>query len=268
MNRNEFMTKLELLLAGISREEREEALQYYTDYFEDAGAENETEVIRELGSPEKVAATIKADLKYDSDAEAGEFTENGYRDARFEEKSTPARRESTQKAQEDAAEGKGYTYAGSDYQRGYTGNEDSYGGGADSAERAGTPKSNTGLKILLIALIVLVGAPIVIPVGIGILITIGCLLFAAFAFFAGLVIGALAVMILGLVLVVAGIMLLTTAVPAAILTMGSGFLTFVAGLIGTVATAKLCMVMYPAMCRILVNICRKPFHKRKAVAGE
>ena len=63
MNRIEFMDQLKDLLREISAEEREEALQYYEDYFADAGEEHEAEVIRELGSPQKVAATIKADLK-------------------------------------------------------------------------------------------------------------------------------------------------------------------------------------------------------------
>lgn len=58
MNRSEFMKKLEELLANIPKEEREEALQYYNDYFEDAGPEHEGDVIRELESPEKVAETL------------------------------------------------------------------------------------------------------------------------------------------------------------------------------------------------------------------
>ena len=61
MSRTEYMRELEALLHGISKEEREEALQYYNDYFDDAGSENEQNVIEELESPEKVAMKIKAD---------------------------------------------------------------------------------------------------------------------------------------------------------------------------------------------------------------
>lgn len=64
MNREEFMAKLKALLGDIPAEEREEALQYYEDYFDDAGADNEAEVIRELESPQRVAAMIKNDLKH------------------------------------------------------------------------------------------------------------------------------------------------------------------------------------------------------------
>ena len=70
MNRKEFMERLAKLLWNISESEREEALQYYNDYFDDAGIENESRVLEELGSPEQVAQKIKAGL---SDA-ASEFS--------------------------------------------------------------------------------------------------------------------------------------------------------------------------------------------------
>ena len=62
MNRQEFMRRLEQLLDGIPEEEKRDAIAYYTSYFEDAGEENEEKIIRELESPEKVAATIRADF--------------------------------------------------------------------------------------------------------------------------------------------------------------------------------------------------------------
>lgn len=62
MNRVEFMRQLESLLRSIAPMEREEALQYYNDYFDDAGKENEQEVIEALGNPARVAENIKRDL--------------------------------------------------------------------------------------------------------------------------------------------------------------------------------------------------------------
>lgn len=60
MTRTEFMKQLQVLLSDISENEREEALQYYHDYFDDAGPEEEARILRELGSPEQVARKIKA----------------------------------------------------------------------------------------------------------------------------------------------------------------------------------------------------------------
>lgn len=71
MNRIEFMTELAALLQDVPVEERREAMQYYNDYFDDAGEENEEQVISELGNPAKVAATIKADLG----SQAGDYAE-------------------------------------------------------------------------------------------------------------------------------------------------------------------------------------------------
>lgn len=81
MNRVEFMQQLEHLLWDIPESDRLDAIAYYNDYFDEAGLENETQVIRELGSPERVASIIKADLNTTGN-ERAEYTEQGYSDGR------------------------------------------------------------------------------------------------------------------------------------------------------------------------------------------
>ena len=73
MNRKQFLYELEQLLKDIPDNERAEAIQYYNDYFDDAGAENEARVIEELESPEQVAETIREGMS----ESGGEYTENG-----------------------------------------------------------------------------------------------------------------------------------------------------------------------------------------------
>lgn len=77
MSKQEFMDELKIRLVNIPEEERKEALAYYEDYFEDAGEDNEQEVIDSLGSPQKVADQIKAGYR-GQNIEDGEFTETGY----------------------------------------------------------------------------------------------------------------------------------------------------------------------------------------------
>ena len=79
MNRIEFMEELSGLLQDIPEEDRMDALNYYNDYFDDAGAENEKNVIDELESPEKVAAKIKADREDPEDGKAGMPMDRGNR---------------------------------------------------------------------------------------------------------------------------------------------------------------------------------------------
>lgn len=62
MNRKEFLKQLEELLSDIPEAERRDAMNYYQNYFDDAGVEQEQTILEELGSPEKVAESIKRDL--------------------------------------------------------------------------------------------------------------------------------------------------------------------------------------------------------------
>lgn len=77
MDKRIFLDRLQMQLSDLTMEERREALEYYEEYFADAGEENEEEVIASLGTPEQVAEQIKAGLHKE---EEGMFTENGYRE--------------------------------------------------------------------------------------------------------------------------------------------------------------------------------------------
>ena len=81
MNRVEFMQQLERLLWDLPESDRMDAIAYYNDYFDEAGVENEQSVLMELGSPERVASIIKADLNTSGNEQA-EYTEQGYFDGR------------------------------------------------------------------------------------------------------------------------------------------------------------------------------------------
>lgn len=279
MSRREFMEELKKLLSGISDEERDEALKYYEDYFEEAGSGNEEQVIQELGSPQKVAAMIKADLEEGSE-KSGEFTEWGYTDERFEEKETPATKEQADSETEDKtgareeSHSRGYSYGGSENSRGYSydGNETGKGythkgNGTDvsgSGEKA--PWTSRTLKIVLTMLIIIAAFPGLLPVLISILAVVAVLILAAASSFAVLVIASAALALAGICVTVIGSVSLIADFPTAMMTMGIGILLFVIGIILTAASVKLCLVMYPAMYRAVVNICRRIVHRKKRTA--
>lgn len=277
MSRREFMEELKKLLSGISDEERDEALQYYEDYFEEAGSGNEELVIQELGSPQKVAAMIKADLEEGSE-KSGEFTEWGYTDERFEEKETPATKEQAASETETDAEeeshrrgysygtgkkSQGYSYGGNETGKGYT-----YNGNGTEGSGSGkkAPWTSRTLKIVLVILIIIAVLPGVFPVLISILAVVAALIFAAALFFAVLVIASAVLALAGICVMIGGGVSLTADFPAAVMTMGIGILLFVVGIILTAASVKLCLVMYPAIYRAVVNICRRIVHRKKRTA--
>ena len=58
MNKQQFLARLEKRLCRIPKEERENIMIYYREYFEEAGPEREQEIIQELGSPDQIAADM------------------------------------------------------------------------------------------------------------------------------------------------------------------------------------------------------------------
>ena len=94
MSKDTYLARLEALLAGIPPEERQAAMEYYTDYLEDAGPEGEQAAMDHLGSPEKVAAAILEGLS--GDTFGGEWTEKGY-EASAPHRDVPDSREKIQK---------------------------------------------------------------------------------------------------------------------------------------------------------------------------
>lgn len=104
MRKDEFLKQLEYLLQDIPDADKEEAVAYYRDYLEEAGSENEEQVIEEFGSPERVAAIIRADVTGNL-RDGGSFTDKGYEDERFRDPNyqvakrldLPEEKENTQK---------------------------------------------------------------------------------------------------------------------------------------------------------------------------
>lgn len=61
MNRKEFLDILEKCLSKLPDDEKNDAINYYRELFDDAGKENEQRIIDDLGSPEDIAGQILAE---------------------------------------------------------------------------------------------------------------------------------------------------------------------------------------------------------------
>ena len=58
MTRTEYIAKLTKYLRKLPQKDYEEALEYFMEYFEEAGPENEAQVIAELGTPKEAAYEV------------------------------------------------------------------------------------------------------------------------------------------------------------------------------------------------------------------
>ena len=58
MTRTDYISKLTKYLRKLPQKDYEEALEYFMEYFEEAGPENEAQVIAELGTPKEAAHEV------------------------------------------------------------------------------------------------------------------------------------------------------------------------------------------------------------------
>lgn len=167
MNREEYMKQLAYLLQDVPDMEREEALQYYRDYFDDAGESEESNVIATLGSPERVAAMIKDGLNGE-DESAGEYTDSGYTDERFrEDNKVPEPRagsyneSQTGSREENRQRGQNHYYQGQYQQGQYRQERESYRQEWQREKKG----PNRGLgTIILIGILCIIALPVILPI--------------------------------------------------------------------------------------------------------
>lgn len=238
MSRWEFMRRLEELLSDISPGEREEALQYYNDYINDAGRENEEEVLRALGSPEQVARSVKEGLGESSDI--GEFTENGFAGRSNVNQNPIVKREET-KSEDSSSQ----TYRG---------------------ETVETTVEKEKMPAWAVVLIV-IGCVILSPVLLGLAGSVFGVICSVIAATLGLIIGvaaaALALLIAGLALVIAGFGGLLTHPLVSIGLIGAGLVCMALSILFVMLEVFLCGICLPGIFKGLAYIFKKLFGKKE-----
>ncbi len=206
MDRAEFLNRLEAQLLDVPQAEREEALQYYEDYLNDAGDAGDFDILQELGTPEEVADSIRNGLGQDSSGvgersygsqssrsgqagenrqdssrsgqagDSGYFSENGYVDREPQKEELQRVKQPAHGDRSDA-----------DWQ-----STDSYADGDSSAARRKQP------PVWLWILLIVFAAPVVLPIAFGLLVAAISVLFALF-------ITGIALLVCGIVCAGAGI---------------------------------------------------------------
>lgn len=277
MNRADFMKNLEELLADMAPAEREEAIQYYNDYFDDAGEENEQSVIESLGTPEQLARTIKAGL-FDG-GNAGEFTEKGF--SGYEQRKHDEVMDLNHREENGRKDGWQSGQTGDNGQRpggesGF-GNADGNGFGShDGKNRYGTyedtwqssgqrqetkteKKKMSGGMIALIVILCIFASPVLLGVGGGAVGVIVGLLGALIGILAAIAVISVTLLIVGVILFVFGIVLLFGTPLGGLCMIGSAMICLAVGLCFLCLTVAICGWLIPAVIRGIVKLVQSIF---------
>ena len=226
MSRVEFMNQLKNLLWDIPEGEREEALNYYEDYFDDAGVDNEAQVIAALGSPEKVAAIIKEGLK-DESKEQGEYSETGYTGYGNPPKDEVVFYEQPHRKFSDRMKGIG-----------------------------------TGGMIIILILAIF-ALPILGPIGIGIISAIFGILAAVAVVLSILAIVGIALIVAGAGVFAGAIASFAITPAAGVMLLGLSMILIGIGILITILGIKVMTMVIPPVIRWFVKIVRKPFENKE-----
>ena len=228
MRKEDYLKRLSELLADIPADEREEALTYYAEYFEDAG-EEESEVIKELGTPEEVAHNIREEALEKEIVPAVSV------------KSNLEKTEKTEKAEKADA-------------------------GSQNKTATGKTDNNT-LKIVLLILICVFFVPVGIPLLASAFGVILGVLSALFGIFVAVAACAAAFLAAGIIVCVVGITKLLIAPFAAIVMIGVGFVLLALSFLCMLATIKTCTVLIPGMIKGIGYIFKSIFKGKEVQAA-
>lgn len=265
MDKREYLNRLRMQLADLTDEERREALEYYEEYFADAGEENEDDVIRSLGEPEQVAEQIKAGLHKE---EEGMFTENGYRE-KLENDNPPevyGKKAEERESEEQKYRGPlpwgwekhkktGRQSAFGSYERDGSGKDGRYGNSSyTDGQRVGKKSGMSGGMIALLVVLCIFASPVILGLGaslLGIVLgVLGAVIGMIAAFFAVVI----ALLAAGVALFIAGFAMLFVRPFGGMICMAVGCFLIALFLVCAVLLVTVCSKFFPWLIKEVENL--------------
>lgn len=227
MTRNEYMEQLRKYLKRLPKEDYDNAIEYFAEYFDEAGSENEQQVMEELGEPKEAARELLLNLLQES---VGDGKEN-----------------SGERTEDLPAAG--------------------YGSRNSAEQNAATQGRSTGKKrspgkIILLAFLVLCASPVSLALlagALGVLLAVVAVI-AAVIFSLGVT--GIATIAGGIMIVGVGVTLIFRSVAAACMMVGGGFLMAGAGILIGVLTIYICKWCATGIGRLVNRFVRKKVQKK------
>ena len=284
MNRMQFMQRLSKLLEDLPDEERFDALKYYNNYFDDAGEENEAQIIAELGSPEAVAAVIKGEPEsgnmntdshtYVTGTPDSTYHVNGSADsvhyANSEYGAENVHYANSAYGADNAHPANG-TYGAYDTAHANSANDTAQANNADATNGTVKKRWSTGAKVCIVILCVLASPMIIALAGaaLGIAIAIVAVAFSIivtiFAVFVSVSSVGVGCTIGGLGMFGIGIYRCVTNVANGLMIGGIGFVITAVGILACIVAWLAWVKATPAICRWIGRCCKRLFTRRKCV---
>ena len=217
MNRETYLKELRKYLKRLPKDDYENAMEYFTEYFDDAG--NDEEAIRELGSPREAASDLLAALLNQKTGDASSSTFSDASDARAD-----GRRGRRFRAGDPVPEAK---------------------------------EKSSPLSILLIACLAICAAPIAAPLALAALVLLMCGVVVVLCAVLCIFIFSVCFVIAGAYSLVQGFAVASASVPAFLITSGSSLLAIGLGVLLFVAGIFFCKWLVIRLAKLIQRMLEK-----------
>lgn len=219
MNKEEYLNQLKKYLKRLPADDYQNAMGYFTEYFEDVGPEGEAEAIRELGTPKEAASELLSALLDEKvQAQASSLLVN-----------EPSRQDSYNQGPYSQTPNGGANHQNSSQRYSYKGK--------------GTPhkkNSNSTLSIVLIAILAVLAAPLGAPLGICALVFLLCGVLLLACTILCIFLFSFAAVFAGAILVGTSFSVIASSLPGFCVMIGFGLLGIGFGILFFVAAIFIC----------------------------
>lgn len=230
MTRKEYMEQLKKYLKRLPKEDYDNAIEYFSEYFDEAGPENEQQVMEELGQPKEAARELLLNLLQES----------------VEEKTAAL-----------PAAGSYYGESSHAHSRTDSGNLSTTGYSTSAGK-----KRSPG-KIILLAFLVICASPVSIALLFAGLAVLAAVVIVIAAVIFSMAVTGVSAIAGGIVLTGCGMTLIARSLAASCMMVGSGFLMAGAGILVGVLTIYICKWCAMGIGRLVNRLVRKKVHKNE-----
>ena len=225
MTRKEYMEQLKKYLKRLPKEDYDNAIEYFSEYFDEAGPENEQQVMEELGQAKEAARELLLNLLQESVGDSKDITDFG-----------------------ESSHAHGRTDSGNLSTTGYS----------TSAGKKRSPG-----KIILLAFLVICASPVSIALLFAGLAVLAAVVIVIAAVIFSMAVTGVSAIAGGIVLTGFGVTLIARSLAAACMMVGSGFLMAGAGILVGVLTIYICKWCAMGIGRLVNRLARKKVHKNE-----
>ncbi|MDR0459247.1 MAG: hypothetical protein LBG68_02120 [Coriobacteriales bacterium] len=267
MDTSSFLARLESLLGGLPEAERQYAIAYYTEYLMDAGPEGADAAVAALGSPESLAAQIKADVAMRG---LGGASQAGFG---FESAGLPSSTHVSEASaftnsevpvtdtRSDAPDWEAAgTYSPPPVTPPPVSSGAAAGPGAYPQPNVTEKKTNSALNAILIVLLAIFALPIGIPVAAAVISLVIALFASVGSFIIAVLAAGLALLVGGIASIVLGFVLLFSSWATGLFYIGIGLLVLSLALLFNLGMFYLCRLIFKGIA-LLFNAIRKKVSK-------